>query len=117
MLLGDICRYTGHGAQASDAYRAIRTRFPGTAEASSALFALGRIAFDQHGAYAEAGRLFSRYLQERPRGQFASEARGRLIEALLRSGNANGAQNAAKDYLRYHPAGPYTAQARKLLAE
>jgi transmembrane sensor len=115
LLLGDVARYTGRAAEAARVYQQVRQRFPNSDSSALAAFALGRLAFDQKSAYAEAASQFQTYVRERPRGSFALEARGRRIEALHRAGDAAGARAAAGEYLRLYPNGPHAAQARKLL--
>jgi hypothetical protein len=115
LLLGDVSRYTGRAAEAAQVYQQVRQRFPNTDSSALAAFALGRLAFDQKGAYAEAASLFQTYVRERPRGSFALEARGRRMEALHRAGDTTGARAAASEYLRLYPNGLHAAQARQLL--
>ena len=115
LLLADVARYAGHLPDAASTYSALRSRFPGSTEAAVAVFMLGRLAADQRAAFGEAARDFQSYLNERPKGQFALEARGRLVEALHRSGDNAAARAAATDYLHRYPNGPYAAQARKLV--
>ena len=92
----------------------VRRRFPGEEAASVAAFDLGRIAFDDHAAYAEAARWFEQYVTERPSGALVREATGRRMEALERSGDHPGAREAAARYLRRFPSGPHADVARSI---
>ncbi len=114
-LLGDTARYAGSVGRARQAYTALRRRFPGDPRAGSAAFVLGRIAFEQAGAYAEAATWFSTYLREQPGGALAREAAGRIMEARERSGDMAGARAAAESYLASYPTGPHAAKAKGLL--
>jgi hypothetical protein len=116
LTLGDTARFAGQGGRAREAYLTLRTRFPGAREAAVAAFVIGRLAFDRDGAYAEAARWFRTYLAEAPGGAYAREARGRLVEALQRGGDREGARQAAFAYLAADPDGPHAALARSLLA-
>jgi len=115
--LGDAARFAGRADDAEFVLRAIRRRFPEDERASVAAFHLGRIAFDQRGAFAEATRWFETYLRERPQGAFSREASGRLIEALDRSGDRSGAIDAARRYLLEYPTGPHAETARSLVGK
>jgi transmembrane sensor len=110
-------RLAGSVARARTALLALRRRFPGSSEAGTAAFTLGRMAFDQRAHYAEAARWFSAYLAEQPRGPLMGDAAGRLLEAHERAGNRAAAGAAAKAYLRRFPDGPYAGQARRILGE
>jgi outer membrane protein assembly factor BamD (BamD/ComL family) len=85
--------------------------------AAVAAYGLGRIAFDQEHAYAQAARWFAAYLNEQPVGPLAREASGRLMEAKQRSGDLAGARSSAQRYLREYPDGPQAALAQELLGQ
>jgi transmembrane sensor len=114
-MLADAARLTGHGGHASEALRAMRQRFPRTKEAATAAFTLGRIAFEQRGAYQEAARWFGTYLLEQPSGPLMGDSVGRLMEARQRAGDMAGARQDAERYLRRFPEGPYASEARAIL--
>jgi TolA-binding protein len=113
--LADTARLAGRLDRAGQAYRALRQRFAGQELASTAAFSLGRMAFDQQRAYADAARWFEVYLHERPNAPLAREARGRLMEALVRTGDRARAARVAEQYLGLHPDGPHAELARQLV--
>jgi TolA-binding protein len=117
VALGDAARYTGRLERAVEAYHAVRKRFPGHERSAVAAFALGRIAFDHRGDFAEAARWFRTYLGERPGGRLDRDALGRLMESLSRLGDTAGARTEAKRYLERHPKGPHAEMARRLTGE
>jgi TolA-binding protein len=117
MLLGDAARLNRQWKRADQAYRTVRRRFSEDKQAAAAAFALGRMTFDQHRRYKSAARWFEVYLSEQKEGTLAREAKGRLMEARHRSGDAVGARKAARRYLASYPAGPHAPFARKLLAK
>lgn len=110
LRLATVARLSGHSAAASRVYLRLRERFPGTAAAAEAAFALGSMSFSADGAEAE--RWFRTALVEASGGGLAASARGRLLELAQRRGDARA---AAEDYLRHHPDGPHAALARKIL--
>jgi hypothetical protein len=114
-LAGDVARFAQHPAQARAALIALRARFPATPLAAEAAFGLGRLVFEQPGSAAEAARWFDVYLQEEPRGAFAREATGRLIECHVQLQHAERAERAAREYLVLFPDGPHAGLARALL--
>ncbi|AUX46465.1 uncharacterized protein SOCE26_079710 [Sorangium cellulosum] len=114
--LGDAARLGGSSARAVQALAALRQRFPGSPEAASAAFLLGRIAQDQNKDHAGAASWFARYLSEHPAGAFAADAAGRLVEAEDRRGDPAAARRAAERYLAAYPSGSHAAYARRLLA-
>ena len=115
VALADAARLTGRGLRATEALRALRQRFPRTMEASTAAFTLGRIAFEQRGAYKEAVAWFGTYLAEQPSGPLMGDSVGRLMEARQRAGDLAGAGRDAERYLRRFPEGPYASEARAIL--
>ena len=115
-LLAKLARY-GQDTEAEGlALRLLRERFRGTQRAAAAAFALGRLEFDNHGAYAEAAEWFRTYLKEQPRGELSREAEGRLLEAVERTGDHATAQDLAQRYLQDYPQGPHAALAKSLLS-
>ena len=113
--LGDVARFAGRLDLARQAYEAVRSRFAGTDRAAIAAFTLGRMAQDQQGAPGVAARWYRTCLAEQPEGRLAREALGRLVEALHRAGDRDGAQRVAAQYVRRHPRGPHAALAEQLL--
>jgi transmembrane sensor len=107
LTLAEVCRFSGHAGEAAQILTRLRQRFPGTDDAATAAFELGR---DGGGA-----SWFRAYLAERPNGALALEASGRLLEALSRSGDRAAAHDAARAYLSRYPNGPHAAFARQLL--
>jgi TolA-binding protein len=115
LLLGDGARLAGRSDRASQALLTLRRRFPQDPRRAAAAFALGKVAFDQRHAYAEAAEWFSTCIREQPAGSLAREASGRLIEALRNAGDSAGAEQAARRYLTRYPDGPHAQTARSLL--
>jgi TolA-binding protein len=115
-LLAEAARHAGAPRQSEQALVSLRRRFPGSAEAALATFGLGRLQFDEFGAYAAAARSFRAYLKERPGGPMTREALGRLMEASQREGDVAGAKAAAERYLRDYPSGPHGKLASRLAA-
>jgi hypothetical protein len=113
--LADTARLARDAKRAREALFALRERFPNRREGKMSAFLLGRISVDLDRDHAAAAKWFRTYVQENPRGRFAQEARGRVIDALKRSGDAAGAREAAKDYLGEHPQGAYAGLARSVL--
>lgn len=112
MLLGDAARLSRNPARATQAFEALRRRFPSDGRAPDAAFHLGRISSDP----GRSARWFDTYLGERPQGSFALEASGRLIEALRRAQDPRAA-DAARRYLARYPNGPHAALARSIVGE
>jgi transmembrane sensor len=117
LALADGARLFGRASRAVAALRVLRQRFPRSAEAPTAAFTLGRIAFEQKHAYSEAATWFSTYLRERPGGPLMGDSFGRLMEARLRAGDQAGARANAEQYLRRFPEGPYASEARGILSK
>ena len=116
LALADAGRLFGRYARAVAALRVLRQRFPGSMEAGTAAFTLGRIAFERQHEYAAAANWFQTYLREQPSGPLMGDSFGRLMEARLRSGDQLGARAEAQQYLRRFPEGPYASEARGILS-
>ncbi len=104
MVLADVARYAGQAARSRQAYRTVRSRFPGTSQAARAAFALGRSG--------GGAKWFSLYLKEAPDGPLAREALGRLLES--QRGQAS-AEATARRYLARYPDGPHAPLARSIV--
>jgi transmembrane sensor len=115
LQLGDGARLSGSPAAAKQALMRLRNAFAGDSRRAAAAFALGKIAFDQTRAYAEAAEWFATSIREQPGGSLVREAAGRLIEARRRAGDGAGARRAAEDYLARYPDGPHADLARSLV--
>lgn len=113
--LGDAARLSGRADRATQALLALRTRYPTDSRRSAAAFALGKVAFDQSRAYAQAAEWFATSIREQPSGSLAREASGRLIEAYRSAGNVPAAERAARDYLARYPDGPHVDVARSVV--
>jgi TolA-binding protein len=111
MLLGDVARLAGDATRAEQAYGRALARFP---KLDRPAFALGVLSFEARHDYRAAATWFARYLREHPSGPLATEASGRLIEALQSGGDSARARAAATTYLRQHPDGAHAALARSL---
>lgn len=114
-LLAETARHARKPAKARQALTLLRQRFPGSRQAGLAAFSIGVLEFDSWGAYSKAAGWFRTYLKEAPSGPLTREARGRLMEALSRSGSAESSRLASA-YLRDYPAGPHAALAKRILA-
>ena len=113
--LGDAARLSGRPERAKQALLALRKRYPSDARRAAAAFALGKVAFDQERAYAQAAEWFSTSLREQPNGSLSREAAGRLVEAYQRAGNVAPARRAASEYLGRYPDGPHADVARSIV--
>jgi len=117
LALADAARLFAPTARAVTALHILRQRFPSSAEAATAAFALGRIAFERKHAFSEAVQWFATYLREQPNGPLHGDCVGRLLEARVRAGDKTGARSDAEQYLRRFPEGPYASEARGILAK
>ena len=116
VALADTARLGGDAARARKAYRAVRTRFPGTPSAALAAFSLGRMA-SQEGSDSEAALHFETYLREAPGDRLAREALGRAMESRDRTGDKAAARAHADEYVAKYPDGPHAKLARKIRSE
>jgi FecR protein len=111
--LADAARYVGRNDVARRALVAERERFPGSPEARSAAFLLGRL--DEAGAPAQAVAWYDRYLAESPSGPLAGEALGRKMLTLRKTSGTSGARPAAEEYLRRFAGGPFADAAEEIV--
>jgi ferric-dicitrate binding protein FerR (iron transport regulator) len=76
-LLAESYLVEGNYASALAQYESVARRFQGTPQAESALYATAQLQVE-HGGRDEAVRSLARYLEQYPRGRFASEVQARL---------------------------------------
>ncbi|MBN2341513.1 MAG: FecR domain-containing protein [Deltaproteobacteria bacterium] len=117
MALGEAARLTRNKMVANETYQAVRDRFAGTVQSSTAAFYLGKMAFDQHHAYGVAARWLGVYLNEKGSGPFAKDALGKLFDAQNRIGDTANAKQNARLYLQRYPNGAHAPSAHQLLQE
>jgi tetratricopeptide (TPR) repeat protein len=116
LLLANSARYAGSQARAKQALLKLRERFPGRPAADLAALYLARIAEQGEKRPQEAVRWLRTFLSESPTGDLSQSARGSLLSILSAQGDTSGARAVATDYLRYHPEGPLSEQARSLVS-
>jgi hypothetical protein len=110
-VLALAARYTGRRALSLRAWQALRARYSADALSQGAAFFLAR-GYEEQGDAAEAMRWLSRYLAESPGGAYASEALGRRVLLLSKSGHKSEAVSAARTYLQRYPRGAYAKSAQ-----
>ncbi len=107
--LANAARLGGRPELARSALQVLRSKH---GQRGQTAFVLGKVAADQLRARSEAITWFETYLTEAPRGPFAEQALGRLVE--LQAGTPSG-RRAAERYLERHPNGAYAPFARSSL--
>lgn len=113
--LADAARFERRNALARRALLAQRRRFPGSVRANEASFLLGRLDDASDSGRARSLRWYDLYIKEAPSGAFVSEALGRKMVVLERTGNHTGALRIAIDYLLCYPEGTYAHAAQALV--
>lgn len=113
--LADAARYVGNEDVARRALHAQRQRFPGSKRAAEAAFLLGRLEGESPGGVARALVWYDRCLTEAPSGVYASEALGRKMMVLERSGQHEDAIKIARAYLNRFATGSYAHAASVLI--
>jgi TolA-binding protein len=113
--LADAARYVGREDLARRALRTQRRRFPRSKRGAEAAFLLGRLEDESAGGAARALAWYDHYLAEAPSGAYVSEALGRKVMVLERTGRHDKAVAMAADYLRRFPTGSYAHAAGVLV--
>ena len=113
-VLALAARYTGRRSLSLRAWQSLRSRYAADAQTQGAAFFLGR-GYEEQGDAGEALRWLGRYLAESPSGAYASEALGRRLLLLSKSGQKAEAMSAARTYLERYPRGAYAKSAQLLL--
>jgi TolA-binding protein len=110
----DAARYRHRYALARQILGAARRRFPGSSTGQRATYLMARIA-QANGDPRSALSWYETYLQESPRGTFASECLGSKVGLTQRLFGDVAARPVADEYLRRFPSGTYSAVARALI--
>jgi len=113
--LADAARYVRRVDVARRALNAQRRRFPGSKRAAEASFLLGRLEDESPAGAARALAWYDRYLAEAPSGAYASEALGRKMTVLERTGRHADALAIARAYLKRFATGSYAHAASVLV--
>ena len=113
-VLALAARYTGRRALSLRAWQTLRTRYAAYAVNQGAAFFLAR-GYEEQGDSTEALRWLTRYLAESPGGAYASEALGRRLVLLAKSGQRADAVSTARSYLERYPRGAYAKSAKLVL--
>ncbi len=114
LLLADTARYVHQPTPAAAAFLALVQRFPRSAEATDAMFGLGRLAFEQS-AWPEAVGWFQRVVDQQKQGPLVEAAWGRLMESLIRAHDPLAAQRA-QAYMERFPRGQHRVLAERIRA-
>jgi len=114
--MANAARYAGRGQSALVLLVSLRTRFPGTGQASTAAFLMGRVYSEQLKDHRAAVSWFSTYLAEVPAGSLVEEALGRKMDAAQRAGMTAEAKRTAALLLERHPASPFRPLAQQILS-
>jgi hypothetical protein len=113
--LASAARYQRDDALARRVLLTQRRRFPRSMRAAEASFLLGRLDDESGGDGGRALSWYDRYLDEAPAGAYVSEALGRKMMVLRRSGRQAEAADIAAAYLQRFPVGTYAHAARALV--
>jgi len=115
--LADVARYARAPDESRQVLEAIGRRFPKSHAGRSVPFLLARVALELEDDPATAVRQLQIYLARNTEGELDEEARGRLVEALLKAGDRTAACGAGQEYLRRYPRGGYMTLARSACAQ
>lgn len=115
--LADAARFERDPGLARRALLSQRRRFAGSGRAAEASFLLGRLDDAPDDSSVRALGWYDEYLKEAPDGTYVSEALGRKMMVLERSGNHPAATRIARQYLQRFPGGTYSRAARALVHE
>ena len=113
-VLALAARYTGRRALSLRAWHTLRARYAADAANQGAAFFLAR-GYEEQGDVSEAMRWLARYLAESPAGTYASEALGRRMLLLSKSGQRSEAMSVARAYLERYPRGSYAKSAQLVI--
>lgn len=113
--MANAARYAGRGQSAVVLLVSLRTRFPGTAQASTAAFLMGRVYSEQLKDQRAAVAWFSTYLAEVPSGSLVEEALGRRMDAAQRAGMTAEAKKSAATLVERYPTSPFKPLALQIL--
>lgn len=112
-LLADVARLSGHQPEAVAPLERIITHHGSDRRAGHAAFTLGRLQLGSLGRPTAASRSFRQAIQLGLPPGLREDALARIVEAHRQAGQANAAQDAAREYLRRYPTGRRTAEVRR----
>jgi TolA-binding protein len=115
LALGAVALEARQPARASEAWLAVRQRFPGSAGATEAALRLGQLASGPEGDAGTALQWYARAAREAPSGPLAAQALGGWLQAAVRAGRREEARRVAGEYVRRFRNGPDAAAAKALL--
>jgi hypothetical protein len=115
LQLGDVARAAGDAPLARQILISIRRRFPGADESAVSAYLMGRTELELGHRPEAAAPWFTIYLDERPAGDLAASALGRLIESLSASGQIPEARRRAEEYVERFPRGAHRDIANRML--
>ena len=113
--MANAARYAGRGQTSVVLLVSLRTRFPGTAQAATAAFLMGRVYSEQMKDHRAAVSWFSTYLAEVPSGSLVEEALGRKMDAAQRAGMTAEAKKTASQLVKQYPMSPFRPLADQIL--
>ena len=107
-------RRSGKSAEAVELLQSLRSRFPGSPEASASEITLAELQLERGAAAAALGH-YDAYLKRSPGGALAPEALWGRAQALARLGRKAEAQKSLSDLVQRYPKSPYASSARAKL--
>jgi hypothetical protein len=116
LVLGDVARKAKQPARATEAWLAVRERFPGSVDAIKAALRLGHLAEEQRDVNG-AVRWYERAAREAPNAATTPQALGDWLDVLVRAGRTDEAKRVASEYLKRFKNGPAAQAAREALGQ
>ncbi|HYP78559.1 MAG TPA: FecR domain-containing protein [Polyangiaceae bacterium] len=101
----DLAQRAGAPAQAASILQRLLEEHPHDGRVTLAQFTLGRLYLDSLGEPGQAAKYLTKALAGGIPAALAEDAQARLVQALARSGNSDGAADAAAQYRARYPTG------------
>jgi ferric-dicitrate binding protein FerR (iron transport regulator) len=115
LLAADVARRSGHPASAIAPLRAMLRLHAGDPRSPAAAFTLGLVLLRDLNRPAEAAAAFNEAQRLAPTGNLAEDAAARTVEAWVRAGNRQRAEETFARYQARYPGGRHALQLRRLL--
>jgi transmembrane sensor len=116
LALADIARLSRHARDAVAPLTQVISLHEDDSRASLAAFTLGRVHLDELHAPAAAADAFAKAIALGVPGGLAEDAYAHLVEARSRSGDAEGANAAYRDFAKRFPGSPRDATVRRFVS-